>query len=396
MTQHPSQLDVEREIGRREAVGDLVISSANKPEATEREQGGQANRGGLRKLLIGTLAVAIVAGASWFGWRYWTVGRFRISTDDAYVQADNVAIAPRVAGHLVEVFVGDNEPVKVGQALAKIDDRDYLAALDQARFDVATSKAVITGKRAAIETQRSVVDAAKATVAVDESNLIFARQENQRYADLAKTGYGSLQNAQSAAARISGAQASLARDTASLASAIKQIDELKADLAQAQAKLGRDEAVERQAVLNLGYTNIVAPADGVVGNRTLRVGQFVQPGTQLMSIVPLHAVYVVANYKETQLTEVVAGQMVEIEVDMFPGRVFRGRVDSLSPSSGQTFALLPPDNATGNFTKVVQRIPVRIALDDDARASGELRPGMSVEPSIDVSARPSARATAPN
>src|SRR3954466_11945208 len=239
---------------------------------------------------------------------------------------------------------------------------------------------------AAIETQKAVIETAKATVAADQANQVFAEQENKRYADLATTGYGSLQNAQQAAARVAAAQASVQRDTAALATAVKQVGQLRAELAQAQAALARARAVERQAELNLSYAAITAPVDGVVGNRTLRVGQYVQAGTQLMSIVPLAAAYVVANYKETQLTYVRPGQLVTIRVDTFPDRVFTGHVDSLAPASGQTFALLPPDNATGNFTKVVQRIPVKITLDPESESSGDLRPGMSVVPEIDTKA----------
>jgi membrane fusion protein (multidrug efflux system) len=228
-----------------------------------------------------------------------------------------------------------------------------------------------------------VIDAAKATVELDQATAGFAAQENKRYTDLAATGYGSVQNAQQAQSRIAGAQAAIARDTANLASALKQVDLLKAELAQAHAALARAEAVQSQAQLNLDYITIVAPIDGVVGNRSLRIGQYVQAGTQLMSVVPVSGAYVVANFKETQLTDVRDGQAVDIAVDMFPGRTVHGHVDSIAPASGQEFALLPPDNATGNFTKVVQRIPVKIALDRD-NASIELRPGMSVIPTIET------------
>src|SRR5258705_7826571 len=176
----------------------------------------------------------------------------------------------------------------------------------------------------------------------------------------------------------------MARDTANLASAVKQVDLLKAKIVQANAALARAQAQQSQAELNLEYTSIVAPIDGVVGNRSLRIGQFVQAGTQLMSVVPVAGAYVVANFKETQLTDLRAGQAVDIAVDMFPGRVVHGHVDSIAPASGQEFALLPPDNATGNFTKVVQRIPVKIALDPDNSSPVELRPGMSVIPTIET------------
>jgi membrane fusion protein (multidrug efflux system) len=336
--------------------------------------------GRLRRLLLAGVAIAALAGAARYGNDYWTTGRFLVSTDDAYVRADNTTIAPKVSGYLREVLVGDNEHVKAGQVLARIDERDFKVALDQARADVAAAQATVSSKQAQLEVQQSVIAAAKATIEVDIANRTFAGQENKRYTDLAATGYGSLQNAQAAQAKNAGAEAAILRDQANLVSALKQVDLLKAEIAQAEASAVRASALQAQAELNLGYTTITAPIDGVVGNRTLRVGQFVQAGTQLMSLVPASGAYVIANYKETQLTHVHEGQAVDVSVDMFPGQVVHGHVDSLAPASGQEFALLPPDNATGNFTKIVQRIPVKILLDNGAPI--ELRPGMSVIPRI--------------
>ena len=336
--------------------------------------------GRLRRLLLAGVAVAALAGASFYGWDYWTTGRFLVSTDDAYVRADNTTIAPKVSGYLREVEVGDNEHVKAGQVLARIDERDFKVALDQARADVAAAQATITSKQAQLEVQQSVIAAAKATIEVDIANKTFAGQENKRYTDLAATGYGSQQNAQAAQSKNAGAEAAIARDQANLVSALKQVDLLKAEIAQAEAAAARASALQAQAELNLGYTTITAPIDGIVGNRTLRVGQYVQAGTQLMSLVPATGAYVIANYKETQLTHVKEGQSVDVSVDMFPGQIVHGHVDSLAPASGQEFALLPPDNATGNFTKIVQRIPVKIVLEGGAPI--ELRPGMSVVPHI--------------
>ena len=246
-------------------------------------------------------------GRATYGWDYWTVGRFQVSTDDAYVKADSTTIAPKVSGYIASVLVGDNEPVKAGQVLAKIDDRDFRVALDQANADLAAAKAAVATKLAAITAQQSVIDAAQATIAVDQANLTFAEQDDKRYAQLASNGYGSVQNAQQAASRLAGGRAAVARDTASLANATKQLDVLKAELAQAQATVARDEALRDQAELNLSYTTITSAVDGVVGNRTLRVGQYVQAGTQLMAVVPLSAAYIVANYKETQLADVHPG-----------------------------------------------------------------------------------------
>jgi len=336
-----------------------------------------------RLLLVGASALALTGGA-YFGWDYWTTGRFHVSTDDAYVKADNTTIAPKVSGYIGEVLVGDNEPVRAGQVLARIDDRDFRVSVDQAKAEVETAKAAIANKEAMLTAQLPVIEAARASIGVDEATLTFAEQEDRRYSQLAANGYGSVQNAQQAASRLAAARAAVARDTASLQSATRQLDVLKAELAQARATLARDEALLRQAELNLSYTRIVAPVDGVVGNRTLRVGQYVQAGTQLMAVVPTAAAYIVANYKETQLTNVRPGQPATIAVDTFPGVTFKGHVDSIAPASGQEFALLPPDNATGNFTKVVQRIPVKITLDGGAPLAEELRPGMSVIPTIDT------------
>ncbi|MHB8883825.1 MAG: HlyD family secretion protein [Methylovirgula sp.] len=372
----------------------LVPAGSSEP-AVAQTPSTKKNR--LRRVLLTAVGLLALAGAADFGWNFWTVGRFDVSTDDAYVQADSSTIAPKVSGYIAAVLVRDNERVKAGQVLAKIDDRDLKTALDQAKASVAAAAAAVASKKAALDTQQSIIVGARATVAVDQAKLSFAQDENKRYARLAATGFGSVQNAQNAASGIAAARASVARDEASLTTAIKQLTALKADIAGAQATLMRDRASQRQAELNFSYATIVSPIAGVVGNRTLRIGQYVQAGTQLMAIVPLAATYIVANYKETQLTDVHAGQKVDIAVDMFPGVTIHGHVDSIAPASGQTFALLPPDNATGNFTKVVQRIPVRIILDRDNPLAGELRPGMSVSPTIETkSARRLAVAAPPH
>jgi membrane fusion protein (multidrug efflux system) len=390
MSRHTTSFEADQKLPA-ETAERLVASPSTIPENVAPAPKA-AKTGGFRRLLMAGTAVALLAGASWYGFDYWTVGRFLVSTDDAYVKADNTTVAPKVSGYLHEVLVGDNEHVKAGQVLARIDDRDFKVALDQAKADVAAAEAAIASKRAQLDVQQAVIEAAKATLDVDTASATFASQENKRYTDLATTGYGSVQNAQAAQSRDAGAIAAIARDKANLASALKQVELLKAEINQSVAAAARARALKGQAELNLSYTTIVAPIDGVVGNRTLRAGQFVQAGTQLMSLVPASGAYVIANYKETQLTDVQAGQAVDIEVDMFPGKVVHGHVDSLAPASGQEFALLPPDNATGNFTKVVQRIPVKIALDASAV---ELRPGMSVIPTIQTQKHDTESASVP-
>ena len=341
-------------------------------------------------LLLGAGLVAAAAVAD-FGWHYWVTGRFQVSTDDAYVKADTTIVAPKVSGYLSDVLVTDNQAVKAGQPLARIDDRDYLVAVHQASADVAAAQADIDDVRANLDQQQAVIAQARATLDADAANLTLSRQNNDRYIDLARTGAGTVQNEQQAVSGLRTAEATLRRDAAALAAAEKQTEMLNARLAKAKAVLAHDRAVADQAALNLSYTTIVAPVDGVVGNRSLRTGQYVQAGTQLMAVVPVNGSYIVANFKETQLTDVRAGQPVEVDVDMFPGTTIKGHVDSIAPASGQEFALLPPDNATGNFTKIVQRIPVKIVLDPGDKLAGLLRPGMSVDPIIDT--RPPAAET---
>jgi membrane fusion protein (multidrug efflux system) len=394
MNSHSASLEIERPVPSGKVTRDLPPGAFNKSSPDEALHAPPAvKKLNLRKALMTGAGLAVLAGAAWYGWDYWTVGQYLVSTDDAYVKADNTTIAPRVSGYLHQVLVGDNERVKAGQILARIDDRDFKVALDQAEADVAAAQAAIASKEAQLEVQQAVINAAKSTIDVDQAAVTFAAQDNQRYTDLAATGSGSVQNAQQAQSRIASARAVLQRDAANLISAQKQVDLLRAEIVQANAARARAEALQSQAQLNLGYTAIVAPIDGVVGNRTLRAGQFVQAGTQLMSVVPVSGAYIVANFKETQLTEVRDGQAVDIAVDMFPGQIVHGHVDSIAPASGQEFALLPPDNATGNFTKVVQRIPVKIVLDGGNNSLVALRPGMSVIPTIETHAQTHDRQT---
>ena len=283
------------------------------------------------------------------------------------------------------MLVGDNEKVKAGQLLAVIDDRDFRTALDQANADVAASEAAVRNLDAQITLQQPVIEQGTADIAAAEANLKFAQEEQRRYDGLMKTGSGTIQRAQQTDAALREKVAQLQHGKSGLLAAQRKVDVLTTDRAKAVAQLDHARAVAQQAELNLSYTKISAPVDGTVGARSLRVGQFVQAGTQLMAVVPLEAVYVVANFKETQLTHVRDGQPVEIRIDGFHETRLRGHVDSLSPASGLEFALLPPDNATGNFTKIVQRVPVKIVLDDHT-LSGLLRPGMSAEPTVDTKA----------
>ena len=332
------------------------------------------------------LALALgVAGAADLGYGYLTTGRYLETTDDAYVKADSTIIAPKVSGYISEVLVADNEPVKAGQVLARIDDRDFKTALKQAHADVAAAEASVRNLNAQIQLQEPLIQQQAAEVDAAEANLKFAEQERSRYDELMKSGSGTVQRAQQTDAALRAQTAQLQQGKAGLIAANKKIEVLDTERAKAVAQLDHARAVEQQAALNLSYTQITAPVDGTVGARTLRVGQYVQAGTQLMAVVPLDAVYVVANFKETQLTHVRNGQPVEVRIDSFSATRLKGHVDSLSPASGLEFALLPPNNATGNFTKVVQRVPVKIVLDDQS-LRGLLRPGMSAEPTVNTKA----------
>ena len=338
------------------------------------------------KRAVLALALALgVAGAADLGYGYLTTGRYLETTDDAYVKADSTIIAPKVSGYISEVLVADNEPVKAGQVLARIDDRDFKAALNQAHADVAAAEASVRNLNAQIQLQEPLIQQQAAEVDAAEANLKFAEQERRRYDELMKSGSGTVQRAQQTDAALRAQTAQLQQGKAGLIAANKKIEVLDTERAKAVAQLDHARAVEQQAALNLSYTQITAPVDGTVGARTLRVGQYVQAGTQLMAVVPLDAVYVVANFKETQLTHVRNGQPVEVRIDSFSATRLKGHVDSLSPASGLEFALLPPDNATGNFTKVVQRVPVKIVLDDQS-LRGLLRPGMSAEPTVNTKA----------
>lgn len=329
-----------------------------------------------------TLGVATVAD---YGYHYLTTGRYLETTDDAYVKADSTIIAPKVSGYIAEVLVSDNQPVRAGQLLARIDDRDFRAALSQAQADVAAADAAVRNLDAQIALQRPIIEQGAADLAAATANLKFAQEEQARYDNLMKTGSGTVQRAQQTDAALRASNAQLQHAKSGLLAAERKVDVLTTERAKAVAQRDRAGAVEQQATLSFSYTSVTAPVDGTVGARSLRVGQFVQAGTQLMAVVPLDAVYVVANFKETQLTHVRSGQPVELTIDSFRGTKLRGRVDSLSPASGLEFALLPPDNATGNFTKIVQRVPVKIVLDDH-NLKGLLRPGMSAEPTVNTKA----------
>jgi membrane fusion protein, multidrug efflux system len=324
-----------------------------------------------------------VALGTW-GVRYWTVGRFIESTDDAYVKADSTTVAPKVSGYIAQVLVEDNQPVKAGQVLARIDDRDLQTALREANANLGAANAVVANLTAQLTAQDYAIREAQADLQVAQTAAALAQRNDGRRREMAKVGFGSDEQSDEATTDFQRKSAGVARAQAALASARQQVEVLQTQRQLAEAQRLRAVANQNQAELNVSYATISAAIDGTVGARTLRVGQFVQAGTQLMEIVPLQDTYVVANFKETQLTRMRPGQAVRLSVDTFPGERLTGHVDSLAPASGLEFALLPPDNATGNFTKIVQRIPIKVVLDDPRQLAGRLRPGMSVDVAVDT------------
>lgn len=305
-------------------------------------------------------------------------------TDNAYIRADSVLVAPRVSGQVTKVLVEDNQSVKAGQLLAELDDGDFLVAQAAAAANVQAATAELKNLSANIERQAAIIDQAAATTRSTAASLKFAQANAQRYQNLSNAGAGTQQERQKAEADLQGSQATRDHDEAFRVAAIKTLDVLKAQLEGAKAALAKSQAALRQADLDLSYTKIVAPQDGMIGQRSVRVGAYVAQGHPLMAVVPLHDAFVVANFRETQLAHMQAQQAVEVRVDSFPGHSFKGHIDSVAPATGLSFSEIAPDNATGNFTKVVQRIPVKIVFDADQADLDKLRVGMSVIASVDT------------
>jgi membrane fusion protein (multidrug efflux system) len=318
---------------------------------------------------------------------YWDDGRHFQSTDDAFIASRQFAIAPKVAGYITAVPVTDNQHVVAGQVLARIDDRDYRVALAQARAQVEAAEASVENIDSQIAVQQAQVDAGAAQVDQVRATLTFAGQQAKRYEDLATTGSGSVQNAQQYTSTLHQQEAALKSAQASLAAAQGQVRALKAQHANAEAALAQAEAQERQAELNLSYTTVTAAQPGRVVNLSGAVGQYATAGTSLTMFVP-DEIWVDANFKETQLDKMRPGQPATINIDAYPGQPLQGHVESVQPGSGTAFSLLPAENATGNYVKIVQRVPVKIRL-DRVQTALPLGPGMSVVPTVRVDAAPS-------
>lgn len=339
-----------------------------------------------KRLMLLLLVAVIVVGAVIFGLHWWTVGRFLESTDDAYVGGDVTVIGPKVPGYITALKVVDNQFVHAGDLLVKIDDRDYLAALAKAEGAVAAQEALLANLDATEQLQHAVVSQAKAGIDAANAETVRSRDDQKRYEVLSGRSAVSIESFQRADATYKTAQANGARAQASLLASQRQLDVIATQKQQARAALAQARAERDLARLNVAYTELRAPVDGVIGNRRARVGAYASAGSQLLSVVPATGLWVDANFKEDQLTHMQVGQAVTIEADVLPGQVFHGHLDSLAPATGSQFSVLPPENATGNFTKIVQRVPVRVYLDGDDGNLGKLRPGLSVIAQVDTKA----------
>lgn len=327
---------------------------------------------------LGFVALATLRFDEWVG------NEVVQTTNDAYVRAELTRLASRVSGEVLTVAVTDFQRVKAGDLLIQIDPADYQAQVAQSEAAVAAAQAVLDNLANQIELQYATIAQAQAARLSAEALEIEAQQEQDRQKSLSQTESGTRQRFEQAVAGYAKAQADVRASRAVIAAQQHQLEVLQGTRKQRAADVEAAKATLASVKLKLGYTTITAPFDGVVGERQVQPGDYVNIGTNLINVVPLPKVYVIANYKETQLTHVAPGQPVEITVDSFPGEKLRGKVERIAPATGAQVALLPPDNATGNFTKVVQRIPVRIQLDANQPLLARLVPGMSVVTSINT------------
>jgi membrane fusion protein, multidrug efflux system len=340
-----------------------------------------------RRQLVALGLGLLTLGALWYGEQWWTVGRFIESTDDAYVGGDVTPIAPHVAGFVAQILVTDNQYVRQGQPLIRLDTRDFQAALDRATATVSERQADRANLEAKVTLQQATIRQAEADLAAKQAVAVFAAKDAVRYRALARVSAGTVQDSQRAQAATQTAQAAVLASTAALDAARQQLAVLDTAIAGAKAAEAQAEADQRTAQLDRGYTEIDAPIDGYIGDRAAQVGAYVTAGSALLSVVPAHGLWVDANFKEDELARMKPGQRATVVADVLPGRVFHGHVVSLAPATGAVFSVIPAQNATGNFTKIVQRVPVRIALDGSDATLGLLRPGLSTTVSVDTKAK---------
>jgi membrane fusion protein, multidrug efflux system len=341
-------------------------------------------RRGYKGQALFALALAAGLGGAWYGYGWWTTGRFIETTDDAYIGGNITAISPHVAGFISEILVTDNQHVSAGQLVIRLDERDVRAAADHAQATLRGRNATLAGLQAKYVMQQSAIRQASADLDAKTAQASFSGKDAARYRSVALTGAGSRQDAERAISVDQQAQSAIMAAQAGLEAARQQVTVLAADITEADAAVGQAQADLRTARLNLGYTEIRSPIDGYIGNRAAQVGAYVSEGAYLLTIIPARGLWVDANFKEDQLAQMTPGQPATVVADVAPGHVFHWHVLSLAPGTGAIFSVIPPENATGNFTKIVQRVPVRIALDDGDATLGRIRPGLSTLASVDI------------
>ncbi|MER8966564.1 HlyD family secretion protein [Mesorhizobium sp. M0808] len=344
----------------------------------------------MRSMLLPIIGLALLGAGAWYGYDYWTDGRFMITTDDAYVQADTAFISPKISGYVDQVKVTENQQVKAGDPLLIVDDGDYKIAVAQAEAQIATLSKTLDRIDAQTEAARASLKQAQAQKTADQAAADNAKRAQVRAAQLLKTRVGTQAQLDDAQTAVEQANAALAGADAQIAAAQANIGVLQAQRAESASTLASLQLAHDKAVRDLSFTVLRAPYDGVVGNRSVEQGDLISPGQKLAVIVPMDKLYIVANFKETQLARLVPGEKVRVSVDAIDGQDIEGTVSSLAPASGAVFSLLPPENATGNFTKVVQRVPVRIDVPADVLKTGKLRAGLSVVVAVDSRTAPSA------
>jgi membrane fusion protein, multidrug efflux system len=351
-------------------------------DASEDKSGGRR-----RKILVGVAALVLLAAAG-YGTNYFIVGRYRVSTDDAYVRANNTTLGARVAGHIDAVLAADNTRVKLGDVIMKIDDGDYRIAVDSARARIGTQQATIERIGQQIAAQQSAVDQARAQLDSAKAGGVRAQADLDRQQALNDRGFASKAVLEASVATREQSVAAVQSAQAAFNAAAAQVDVVKAQQLEAQQQLVELKSQLAKAERDLEFTQVRAPVDGVFANRMVNPGDYVQAGQRLGNVVPLDAIYIDANFKETQVERIKPGQAAKISIDAFSTHKVDGIVESISPASGAVFSLLPPDNATGNFTKIVQRLPVRIRVPAHVARAQLLRPGMSVIVTIDTKNAP--------
>lgn len=365
-------------------------ATAEAPAADAATQGAPAKTKGSsrRKILLGAVAVVALGLGGWYGYDWLVDGRFLVSTDDAYVGADMAVMAPKVSGYVARVAAEQNAVVKAGDLLVQLDDRDYQLAVEAADARIATQAATISRFDRQIAAAAAQIDQAKAQLDSAVADSARAAADFERAQQLVKSSYGSRQALDQATADRTRSAATVEGAKAGITAAEANRDVLIAQKAEAERTLDELRTARAQRQRDLDATAIRAPFDGVVGNKAVQEGDYVTVAKRLMAVVPLERVYVDANFKETQLADVTPGAKVRLSVDAYPEHDVIGVVDSVAPASGAQFSLLPPENATGNFTKIVQRVPVRIHVDPADVAKGRLRPGLSVIASVDTRTAP--------